>query len=90
MGDKNTKKEQGGQYDTAMVASFLILFNAAVLLLLLFAATIYKFLLLMQGLAKLFLKVTLLLGYNNIKKERGDKDNMVMVLFLLLLVRSEY
>ena len=56
LGNKNTKKEWGGQHDTEMVAFSLILFNAVILLLLLFAASTWKLLSLLQGLVQLFLK----------------------------------
>ena len=54
-------------------------------MLLLFADAVLKLFMLMKGLAKMFSKMTASLGDNNIKKERGGKDNTEMVLLLLLL-----
>ena len=68
-----------------MVVLLLLLFNAAVFMFLLFASDIWKLLLLMQGLEKLFLKVTVLLGNKNIDKERGSKYDTKMVMLLMLL-----
>ena len=72
---------------------FLLLFDDAVLLLLLFTDSIWLLLSLMQGMVKLSLKVTILLGDNNIGKK--VVVNMTRKLFyscilcLLLLFRSE-
>ena len=85
LGDNNTYREQGGQYYTAIVAFLMLLFNADVLLFLLFAADIWKLLSLTQGIMKLFLKSTVLLGNKNIDKERGSKYYETMFVFFLLL-----
>ena len=74
LGNNNIEKENGGQYDTEMVA----------LLLLLSTANVYNLSLLTLGMVKLFSKVTMLLGDNNIEKERGDQyDTAMFALFLL-------
>ena len=51
-----------------------------------FYDTVPKLLLLMQVLVKLFLKLTVSLVYNNIKKERGGKEDTAMVLSWILLI----
>ena len=68
LGNKNVEKERGGQYYTAMVALFLTLFDAVVSVLLLFDAVVWKLSLLMQGLVKLFSKLTASSGNKNTKK----------------------
>ena len=87
-GDNNIEKKWGGKYDTVMVPLLLILFYAAVLVLLIFSDTVCKLLSLTQGLVKIFSKVTALLGNNKIKNERGSKYDTSMLLFLLLLDAS--
>ena len=68
-----------------MVGLLLIMFNDAVFMLLLFAASIWKLLSLTQGMVKLFSKVTISLGNNNIEKEWGGKYETDMVGLLLIL-----
>ena len=69
----------------AMVALLPLLFNADVLMLLLFVAAVWKLSSLTQGVAKLFSKLTASSGVNNIDKERCGKDDTAMVPLLLLL-----
>ena len=50
----NREKKQGGKYNSYIVALFLILFDDAVLLLILFDPTVWKLLPLAQRLVKIF------------------------------------
>ena len=72
-----------------MVLLFLILFDADVLLLLIFSNKLCKLFLLTQGLVKSFLTVTALLGNKNIEKEWGGKYYTAMVLFWLLIFDAD-
>ena len=83
--DNNIKNEQGGQYDTEIVAVFMILINASVFMLLLFVDAVWKLLALMQRLVKLFFKVNVLLGNKNIEREWGGKYDTTIVTLLLHL-----
>ena len=69
-GHTKINNERGGKYDTEMVVLSL-LFDDAVLLMLLFTAAVWKLLSLPQGLVKLFSKLTVSLVDNNIEKECG-------------------
>ena len=73
-----------------MVTLLLILFGAAVFLVLLYAGFIQRLLSLTQGLVKIFSKVTALLGDNKIKNERGSKYYMEIVPLLLLLLDAGF
>ena len=60
-------------------------FNAYILVLLLLNAAVRKLLSLVQGLAKIFSKVTASFGNNKIKNEQGSKDDKSKVPYLMLL-----
>ena len=68
-----------------MVELFLHILVAVVLLMLLFAVFVWKLSPLMQGMVKLFSKITASSDDNNIEKEQGGKYDTSMVVFLLLL-----
>ena len=78
-GDDNIEKEQGGQYYMTIVSLLLILFDDYVFIFLLFAAAVCKLSPLTQGLVKIFLVLTMLLGNNNSDNERGGKYNTEIV-----------
>ena len=59
-----------------------------VLLLVFFDAAVSKLLSLTQGPVKIVLKLTALSGGNNIEKEWGGKDDMIIVPLILLLFDS--
>ena len=59
-------------------------------MLIIFTDAILKLLLLMQGMVKLSLKLTVWLGDKNTNKEWGGKDNTEMVPLLLLLFDADF
>ena len=59
-------------------------------MLIIFTDAILKLLLLMQGMVKLSLKLTVSLGDKNTNKEWGGEDNTEMVPLLLLLFDADF